>query len=116
MRTRLARVDNFIQPEPRVGSFVYRNAEKVYLSVLIIIILFCFVCLFLNTVDTKNCNHFSRTFQGTPTKTIISQQILQKCTFPAFLLHQLLYTFQFTCLKLIFNYCTKHRALKVNNL
>ena len=92
-------MDNFSQPEPRVGAFVYRSAEKVYLSVLIIIFLFYFVCLFLNTVDTKNCNHFSRTFQGPPTKTIISQQILQKCTFPAFFLHQLLYTFQLTRLK-----------------
>ena len=45
-------MDDFIQPEPRVGAFVYRSAEKVYLSVLIIIFLFCFFCLFLNTVDT----------------------------------------------------------------
>ena len=32
------------------------------------------------------------------------------------MLHQLLYIFQFTCLKLIVNYCKKHRALYVNNL
>ena len=106
-------MDDFIQPEPRVGAFVYRSAEKVYLSVLIIIFLFCFFCLFLNAVDTKNCNHFSRTFQGPPTKTIISQQILQKCTFPAFFA---LLTSLHTCLKLIVNYCTKNRALNVNNL
>ena len=51
-------MDNFIQPEPRVGAFVYRNAEKVYLSVLIIIFLFCFVCLFLNTVHIKKLQPF----------------------------------------------------------
>ena len=32
------------------------------------------------------------------------------------LLHQLLYIFQFTCLKLIVNYCIKHGALYVNDL
>ena len=32
------------------------------------------------------------------------------------LLHQLLYIFQFTCLKLIVNYCIKHWAFCVNNL
>ena len=34
-------------------------------------------------VHTKHCNHFSRTFQGPPTRNIISQ-ILQKCTFPVY--------------------------------
>ena len=34
-------------------------------------------------VHTKNCNHFSRTFQGPPTRNIISQ-IVQKCTFPVY--------------------------------
>ena len=32
------------------------------------------------------------------------------------MLHQLLYIFQFTCLKLIVNYCIKHWAFCVNNL
>ena len=34
-------------------------------------------------VHTKNCNHFSRTFQGLPTRNIISQ-IVQKCIFPVY--------------------------------
>ena len=62
---------------------------------------------------------FSRTtldFQGPATRNIISQ-IVQKCTFPVYsnktlglncLLHQLLYIFQFTALKLIVNYYIKH--------
>ena len=67
-------------------------------------------------VHTKNCNHFSRTFQGPPARNTISQ-IVQKCTFPVYsnkalrlellLLHQLLYIFQFTCLELIVNYFFK---------
>ena len=32
-------------------------------------------------VHTKNCNHFLRTFQGPPTRNLISL-IVQKCTFP----------------------------------
>ena len=32
------------------------------------------------------------------------------------MLHQILYIFQFTCLKLIVNYCIKHGALYVNDL
>ena len=32
------------------------------------------------------------------------------------MLHQILYIFQFTCLKLIINYCIKHGALYVNDL
>ena len=54
-------MDDFIQP--RVGAFVYRSAEKVYLSVLIIIFLFYFVCLFLNTVDTKIATIFQELFK-----------------------------------------------------
>ena len=32
------------------------------------------------------------------------------------MLHQILFIFQFTCLKLIVNYCIKHGALYVNDL
>ena len=70
----------------------------------------------------KNCNHFSRTFQGPPTKNIISyknehsQSILVSLQGLNCLLHQLLFIFQFTCLKLIVNYCIKHRSLYVSNL
>ena len=63
---------------------------------------------------------FSRTsfdFQGPPTRKVISQ-IVQKCTFQSILiglkglsclLHQLLYIFQFSCLKLIVNCCIKQK-------
>ena len=40
--------------------------------------------MFHNRVHTKNCNHFSRTFQGQPTRNIISQIIVQKCTLPVY--------------------------------
>ena len=40
--------------------------------------------MFHNRVHTKNCNHFSRTFQGPPTRNIISQIIVQKCTLPVY--------------------------------
>ena len=64
---------------------------------------------------------FSRTtfdFQGSPDRELISQ-IVQKFTFPIhtnrtlrleLIIHQLLYTFQFTCLKLIVNYCIKQKS------
>ena len=61
----------------------------------------------------KNCNHFSRTFQGPPTRNISILVSLQGLNC---LLDQLLYIFQFTRLKLIVNYCIKHRSLYVNNL
>ena len=34
-------------------------------------------------VHTKNCNHFSKTFQGPPARNIISK-IVQKCSFPVY--------------------------------
>ena len=60
---------------------------------------------------------FSRTtldFQGPPARNIISQ-IVQKCTFPVYS-NKALRLELFACLKLIVNYCIKHRALYVNNL
>ena len=54
---------------------------------------------------------FSRTtfnFQGPPTRNVMLQ-IVRKCTFPVYLLHQLLYIFEFTCLKLIVNSCTQQQ-------
>ena len=64
-----------------------------------------------NRVHTKNCNHFSRTFQGPPTRNIISQ-IAQKCTFPVYSYKPVrLEMFASPAsLKLIVNssYCIKH--------
>ena len=60
-------------------------------------------------VHTKNCNHFQRTFQGPPTRNIISQ-IVQKCSFPV---HFSTF-FQHTCLQSIVDYCIKQRmCLKI---
>ena len=44
-----------------------------------------FQCLnkFFNRVHTKKPNYFSRTFQGPPTRNIISHMV-QKCTFPVY--------------------------------
>ena len=72
-----------------------------------------------NRVHTKNCNHFLRTFQGPPTRNVISQ-IIQKCTFSVNSIRILrleLFApltsniFWFTCLKLIVNYCIKQKKL-----
>ena len=67
----------------------------------------------------KDFSRITLDFQGPSSRNIISQ-IVQKCTFPVYsnncLLHQLPYILQFTCLKLIVNYCIKHRALYINNL
>ena len=57
---------------------------------------------------------FSRTtfnFQGPPTRNVMLQ-IVRKCTFPVYLLHQLLYIFEFTCLKLIVNSCIQQQQKK----
>ena len=67
------------------------------------------------------CNHFSRTkdhllgiqFHRLH-KNAHFQSILKRLSGLKCLLHQLLYMYQFTGLKLMVNYCIKHRALYVN--
>ena len=64
-------------------------------------------------------------FHGPPSRNIISQ-IVQKCTFPVYSnktvkAWTVCFTnfstfFQFTCLQLIVDYCTRQRVLYVNNL
>ena len=65
-------------------------------------------------VHTKNCNHFSRTFQGPLTRNIISQTV-QKCTFPVhsntLRLFPLHFPVHLSYTHLIVKYCMKHRAL-----
>ena len=85
----------------------------------------------LPSVDTKNGNHiftdFSRitfNFQWPPPRNVISQ-IAQECTVSVQSNRTLRLelfapptslSFQFTCLKLIVNYCIKQKALYVNHL
>ena len=88
-----------------------------------------------NRVRTENSNHISKSFQGLfkdqvdfegpSTKEYNQFTELQKCTFSVYsnkalrfelFASPILYIFQLTGLKLIVNYCIKHRALYVTNL
>ena len=87
-----------------------------------------------NRVRTENSNHISKSFQGLfkdqvdfegpSTKEYNQFTELQKCTFSVYsnkalrfelFASPILYIFQLTGLKLIVNYCIKHRALYVTN-